>query len=68
MLPFWLLYHAGLTSAESPWYLFWSGFGADWTRLLALGGLLRFSQTLKRRHAERMEQQDRHHRERMGHK
>jgi hypothetical protein len=68
MLPSWLLIHAGLTSAESPWYLFWSGIGADWTRLLALGGLLRFSQTLKQRHSERMEQHERHHRERMGHK
>jgi hypothetical protein len=29
----WLFYHAGLSSPNSPWYLFWSGFGADWTRI-----------------------------------
>jgi hypothetical protein len=65
-VPHWLLAYAGLTSPNSPWYLFWSGIGADWTRLLAIGGLLKFSQTLKRHHSERVEQTERHHRERMG--
>ena len=36
----WLWYHAGLSSPNSPWYLFWSGIGADWTRLLAAFSLI----------------------------
>jgi hypothetical protein len=32
-LAWWLYYHAGLSSPNSSWYLFWSGFGADWTRI-----------------------------------
>lgn len=29
----WLFVHAGLSSPNSPWYLFWSGIGADYTRV-----------------------------------
>jgi hypothetical protein len=46
----WFLYHAGLTSPNSPWYLFWSGFGADWTRIFAILGLLHVGNALHRHH------------------
>lgn len=62
---YWFLLHAGLTSPNSPWYLFWSGIGADWTRLLAFGGLLHLSLLTARHHAENREMQERHHRERL---
>jgi hypothetical protein len=42
----WIYVHAGLSSPNSPWYLFWSGIGADWTRLLALGGVLHLSRSI----------------------
>lgn len=46
----WLYLIAGLNSANSPWYLFWSGIGADWTRLLAFGGLIHVARVHHRRH------------------
>jgi hypothetical protein len=33
---YWLYVHAGLSSPDSAWYLFWSGIGADWTRIGAI--------------------------------
>jgi hypothetical protein len=63
----WLLYHAGLTNANSPWYLFWSGIGADWTRILAVGGLFKLWQQRERHHAELTDLHERHHRERLRH-
>jgi hypothetical protein len=32
----WVLYHAGLTDPNSPYYLFFSGVGADFTRISAI--------------------------------
>lgn len=61
----WLWLHAGLSSASSVWYLFWSGIGADWSRILAFGAFLKFARTLQQHHTERLEQQERHHQERM---
>ena len=55
----WLWVHGGLSSPNSPWYLFWSGIGADWTRLLTLGGVV----TLVRQHAKLKDMHERHHRE-----
>lgn len=62
-MSYWLYVHAGLSSPNSPWYLFWSGVGADWTRIIGCGGLLWFGQMLTRHHKERLEQAERHHRE-----
>lgn len=53
----------GLSSPDSPWYLFWSGIGADWTRLLTFGGLLHVGSRLSKRH---IEQRDRHHSDTMN--
>lgn len=35
-----VLFHVlGLDDASGPWYLFWSGFGSDASKLAILGGL-----------------------------
>ena len=62
----WLMVHAGLTSAESPWYLFWSGIGADWTRILTIGGLITIIRQRAKHHAEMKELHAGHHRELMN--
>ena len=62
----WIMVHAGLTSAESPWYLFWSGVGADWTRLLALGGLVTIIRQRAKHHTEMKALHESHHRDRMS--
>lgn len=59
----WLFVHAGLASPNSPWYLFWSGIGADWTRLLAVGGLVTLIRQRAKQHAEMKDLHERHHRE-----
>lgn len=59
----WLLSVAGLTSPSSGWYLFWSGIGADWTRLLMLGGLTQVIRQKAKHHTEMKELHERHHRE-----
>lgn len=61
---FWL--HAGLSSANSSWYLFWSGIGADWTRLLTLGGVITLVRQKAKHHAEIKDLHERHHRELVG--
>lgn len=63
----WFLFHAGLTSANSPWYLFFSGIGGDWTRLLAVGAIYKLYTQRARHHEELKDMHERHHRERMGH-
>lgn len=63
----WLLYHFGLTSATSPWYLFFSGIGGDWTRLLAFGAIVKLYRQRDKHHAELTEMHERHHRESMRH-
>lgn len=62
----WIWLHAGLSSANSPWYLFWSGVGADWTRLLMLGGILRYLRARKQQYEDLKKMHERHHRERMN--
>jgi hypothetical protein len=63
----WFYFHAGLNSANSPWYLFWSGIGADWTRLLTafafIGGAMHITQRLGRHHTDLLKQRERHHQE-----
>lgn len=61
----WLWYYAGLSSGSSPWYLFWSGFGADWTRLLSVFALLHIGNRLAKHHKARIAQAERHHKESM---
>lgn len=52
----WLLVHAGLTSPNSVWYLFFSGIGADALRLLFVtgiwGGFIKLHRQRERHHAE----------------
>ena len=57
----WLFVHAGLSSPSGAWYLFWSGIGADWTRLLAVGGLVTLVRQRAKHHAEMKELHERHH-------
>lgn len=65
-----ILLYAGLTSPNTPWYLFWSGIGADWTRLLSslvvVGGFAKVLHQRAQHHAEMKEQAERHHKERMN--
>lgn len=61
----WLYYYGGLASPSYAWYLFWSGIGADWTRLLAVGSLLGLLRQRAKHHAEMKELHERHHRELM---
>jgi heme exporter protein D len=62
----WLLFHAGLLDPGSPWYLFYSGIGADWTRLLLLGGIVHSVRARTRHHREIRDMHERHHREHMN--
>lgn len=63
----WLIVYAGLSSPSSPWYLFWSGIGADWTRVFSslaiLGGVTKVIQQRAKHHSEIKEMHERHHRE-----
>lgn len=55
----------GLSSANSPFYLFWSGVGSDLARLALLGGVLRLIERSAHHHKELLELHERHHRERI---
>lgn len=63
----WILYHTGLTDPSSSWYLFFSGIGGDWTRLLAFGALVKLYKQREQHHAELKDMHERHHRERLNH-
>ena len=60
----WLYVLSGLSSANSPFYLFWSGIGADLARIALLGGIVQMVQRSARHHRELLELHERHHRER----
>lgn len=66
VLLLWAYVHAGLSSPNSPWYLFWSGIGSDTIRILQGVILLLFTRILTRQHRERLDQAERHHRERLS--
>lgn len=59
----WLFVTSGLSSPSGPWYLFWSGIGADWTRLLTLGGVITLVRQRTVHHRELKNMHERHHRE-----
>lgn len=44
----------GLTSPNSTWYLFWSGFGSDAAKIVLIAGLVRNFYQRERHHYEAM--------------
>jgi len=52
----WLFVHAGLSSPNGAWYLFYSGIGADAIRLIfvtgIIGGIAKLHSQRERHHAE----------------